>query len=63
MVDVQEVIATLTKYAITQRSTESLYALAENTQEMLKAWQDQYLMLDARVRTLIFCVELCLTIR
>lgn len=53
MVDVQEVIATLTKYAANQRSTESLYALAENTQNILKAWQDEYLMLDARVSTLL----------
>jgi hypothetical protein len=50
MVDVHEVIATLTKYSIAERSTESLYALAENTQNILKQWQDQYLMLDARVR-------------
>jgi hypothetical protein len=50
MVDVQEVIATLTKHPVSQRSTESLYALAENTQNILKQWQDQYLMLDARVR-------------
>ncbi|KAL6707000.1 hypothetical protein ACN47E_004950 [Coniothyrium glycines] len=48
MVDVHQVIATLTKYAANQRSTESLYALAENTQRILKAWQDEYLMLDAR---------------
>ncbi|KAH3987733.1 hypothetical protein HBI25_006170 [Parastagonospora nodorum] len=48
MVDVQEVIASLTKFAVSQRSTESLYALAENTQNILKHWQDQYLMLDAR---------------
>lgn len=51
MVDVQEVIASLTKYSVSQRSTESLYALAENTQRILQEWQDQYLMLDARVRT------------
>jgi hypothetical protein len=52
MVDVQDIIASLTKYAISQRSTENLYALAENTQFVLKAWQDQYLMLDARVRSM-----------
>jgi hypothetical protein len=57
MVDVQAVIASLTKYAISQRSTESLYALAENTQWILKAWQDQYLMLDARVRSVTFLVD------
>jgi hypothetical protein len=50
MIDVQVVIANLTKYAASQRSTESLYALAKNTQNILKEWQDQYLMLDSRVR-------------
>jgi hypothetical protein len=49
MADVQAVIASLTKYPLAQRSTESLYALAENTQRILKAWQDEYLRLDARV--------------
>lgn len=49
MVDVQDVIASLTKFPLAQRSTESLYALAENTQRILKAWQDEYLQLDARV--------------
>ena len=49
MVDVQEIIATLTKHPIAQRSTESLFALAANTQNILKAWQDQFLTLDARV--------------
>ena len=49
MVDVQSVVASLTKYAFAQRSTESLYALAENTQRILRAWQDEYLLLDARV--------------
>ncbi|KAF9732541.1 hypothetical protein PMIN02_003235 [Paraphaeosphaeria minitans] len=48
MVDVQDVIASLTKFPLAQRSTESLYALAENTQRILKAWQDEYLELDAR---------------
>jgi hypothetical protein len=51
MIDVQVVIANLTKYAASQRSTESLYALADNTQNILKQWQDEYLMLDSRVRT------------
>ena len=55
MVDVQEVIASLTKYAFAQRSTESLYALAENTQKILRAWQDEYLELDARVGAVILC--------
>lgn len=49
MVDVQAVIAALTKFPVSQRSTENLYALAENTQRILKEWQDEYLMLDARV--------------
>lgn len=49
MVDVQDVIASLTRFPFAQRSTESLYALAENTQRILKAWQDEYLVLDARV--------------
>jgi hypothetical protein len=49
MADVQAVIASLTKFPLAQRSTESLYALAENTQRILKAWQDEYLRLDARV--------------
>lgn len=53
MVDVQNVIASLTKYAFAQRSTESLYALAENTQRILKAWQDEYLELDARVGAVV----------
>lgn len=49
MTDAQDIIAALTKYPLSQRSTESLYALAENTQNILKVWQDEYLMLDARV--------------
>lgn len=53
MVDVQDVISSLTKYAFAQRSTESLYALAENTQKILQAWQDEYLRLDARVSNTI----------
>ncbi|KAF1954999.1 hypothetical protein CC80DRAFT_536431 [Byssothecium circinans] len=48
LTDVSDIIASLTKYPISQRSTESLYALAENTQTILKAWQDQYLELDAK---------------
>ncbi|KAF1916602.1 hypothetical protein BDU57DRAFT_516808 [Ampelomyces quisqualis] len=48
MVDVQDVIASLTKFPVSQRSTENLYALAENTQNILRQWQDQYLVLDAR---------------
>lgn len=54
MVDVHDVIASLTKYSVPERSTGSLYALAENTQNILKQWQDQYLMLDARVRIRVY---------
>lgn len=49
MIDVQDLIARLTKFNPAQRSTESLEELAANTQYILKAWQDQYLTLDARV--------------
>lgn len=49
MTDVQAAIAALTKFPAAQRSTENLYALTENAQHILKAWQDEYLMLDARV--------------
>jgi hypothetical protein len=49
MADVQAAIAALTKFPASQRSTENLYALTENAQHILKAWQDEYLMLDARV--------------
>jgi hypothetical protein len=52
MVDVQNVINTLTKYAPSQRSTESLFALATNTQRILQEFQDEYLKLDARVSEL-----------
>lgn len=49
MADVQAAIAALTKFPASQRSTENLYALTENAQHILRAWQDEYLMLDARV--------------
>jgi hypothetical protein len=49
MADVQAAIAALTKFPAAQRSTENLYALTQNAQQILKAWQDEYLMLDARV--------------
>jgi hypothetical protein len=49
MTDVSDIIASLTKFPLSQRRTENLYALAENTQIILKAWQDEYLMLDSRV--------------
>lgn len=52
MVDVQGVINNLTKYAASQRTTESLFALAANTQKILQQFQDQYLMLDARVSSI-----------
>ncbi|PVH98492.1 hypothetical protein DM02DRAFT_729844 [Periconia macrospinosa] len=48
MTDVQDIIASLQKHPFSARSTESLYALAENTQLILRAWQDQYLELDAK---------------
>ncbi|KAH6883325.1 hypothetical protein BKA58DRAFT_330741 [Alternaria rosae] len=48
MTDVQAAIAALTKFPAAQRSTENLYALTQNTQQILKAWQDEYLVLDAR---------------
>jgi hypothetical protein len=50
LTDMQDIIAALTKYPASQRSTETLYLLAANTQEILKAWQDEYLVLDAKVR-------------
>jgi hypothetical protein len=49
MADVQAAIAALTKFPAAQRSTENLYALTQNAQLILKAWQDEYLILDARV--------------
>lgn len=49
MADLHSIIASLTKFPASQRSTATLYALAENAQKILKAWQDEYLMLDARV--------------
>ncbi|KAG9194389.1 hypothetical protein G6011_04424 [Alternaria panax] len=48
MADVQAAIAALTKFPAAHRSTENLYALTQNAQQILKAWQDEYLMLDAR---------------
>jgi hypothetical protein len=49
MVEVQDIIAALNKFPTSQRRTENLYLLAENAQYILKAWQDEYLKLDARV--------------
>lgn len=49
MSDVNQIIAALTKFSAAQRSTENLYILAENAQNILKCWQDEYLELDARV--------------
>ncbi|KAF1846185.1 uncharacterized protein K460DRAFT_339177 [Cucurbitaria berberidis CBS 394.84] len=48
MTDVQAIVAALTKFPASQRSTANLYALTQNAQSILKAWQDEYLMLDAR---------------
>lgn len=49
MSDVNKIIAALNKFSVAQRSTENLYVLAENAQNILKCWQDEYLELDARV--------------
>jgi hypothetical protein len=49
MSDANKIIAAFNKFPVAQRSTESLYALAENAQYILKTWQDEYLDLDARV--------------
>lgn len=56
MTDVQDIIASLTKFAPSQRSTENLYRLAQNTQKILQAWQDEYLKLDAKVCTRVICI-------
>jgi hypothetical protein len=55
----QDIIAALTKYPASQRSTETLYLLAANTQKILKAWQDEYLVLDAKVRGEFSCLAHC----
>lgn len=57
MTDVDTLLASLTKFAPAQRSTETLYQLAENTQKILEVWQDEYLVLDAKVRS-----EVCILI-
>ena len=49
MSDVNQIIAALNKFPAARRSTDNLYALAENAQYILKCWQDEYLELDARV--------------
>ncbi|KAF4537965.1 uncharacterized protein LTHEOB_11285 [Lasiodiplodia theobromae] len=49
MTDPQKFIAALTKHLPSERTSEVLYALAENTQAALKAWQDEYLAIDKRV--------------
>lgn len=49
MTDPQKFIAALTKHAPSERPSDVLYALAENTQAVLKAWQDEYLSIDKRV--------------
>ena len=55
LADIQAAVAALTKFPASQRSTENLYALSQNSQLILKAWQDEYLVLDARV-SVLFCV-------
>ncbi|KAK7531109.1 hypothetical protein IWX49DRAFT_357993 [Phyllosticta citricarpa] len=49
MTDAQKFVAALTKHAPAERRTDVLFALAENTQAALKAWQDEYLTIDKRV--------------
>jgi hypothetical protein len=49
MTDPNEFIKALTKLSPSERSMENLLALALNTQEALRAWQDEYLELDKRV--------------
>lgn len=49
MTDAQKFIAALTKHLPSERTSDVLYALAENTQAALKAWQDEYLIIDKRV--------------
>ncbi|GME22495.1 hypothetical protein BKCO1_10006 [Neofusicoccum parvum] len=49
MTDPQKFIAALTKHLPSERTSDVLYALAENTQAALKAWQDEYLTIDKRV--------------
>ncbi|KAK3044733.1 hypothetical protein LTS18_000498, partial [Coniosporium uncinatum] len=44
----QKFIEALTKFPPGKRTTENLYALALNTQQALKLWQDEYLLLDAQ---------------
>lgn len=48
MTNPEAFIAALTKHAPTARSTEVLFAIASNAQRALKAWQDEYLVLDKR---------------
>lgn len=38
--------AALMRFSTRQRTTDTLYALAENTAAALRAWQDEYLLLD-----------------
>lgn len=61
MSDVNKIIAALNKFPAAQRSTENLYALAENAQYILKCWQDEYLELDARVSCILRCSGSALT--
>jgi hypothetical protein len=62
MSDVNQIIAALNKFPAAQRSTENLYALAENAQYILKCWQDEYLELDARVSDTSEHLEIELTL-
>ncbi|OJD40307.1 uncharacterized protein BKCO1_10006 [Diplodia corticola] len=49
MTDPGKFIAALTKHLPSERTSDILYALAENTQAALEAWQDEYLAIDKRV--------------
>ncbi|KAL0256555.1 hypothetical protein SLS55_008950 [Diplodia seriata] len=49
MTDPGKFIAALTKHLPSERTSDVLYALAENTQAALEAWQDEYLAIDKRV--------------
>ena len=61
MSDVNKIVAALNKFPVAQRSTENLFALAENAQYILKCWQDEYLELDARVSCILERSEAQLT--
>jgi hypothetical protein len=59
LADIQAAVAALTKFPAAQRSTENLYELTQNAQQILKEWQDEYLMLDARVSASFIHLSSC----